>query len=130
MGGVGSTEKYGYVEALGTNNQWGAVCDDNFDIQDAHVVCRMLGYAFAREALIFSTADDLFGTAPSGDTFVLDELNCHGNEDSVFDCPHNGEWEEDCERDEIAGVRCSSSRLKIFSNDHFNKHKLMSWENS
>ena len=136
MGGVGSTEKYGYVEALGTNNQWGAVCDDNFDIQDAHVVCRMLGYAFAREAFVLSTADDLYGTAPSGDTFVLDELDCRGDEDSVFDCPHSGEWKEDCERDEIAGVRCSSSRLKSFSNDHIDKNRqintinVMSLDNS
>ena len=111
MGGVGSSDTRGYVEALGTNGQWGGICDDNFDIYDAQVVCRMLGYAFAREALVFSTADDLYGTAPSGDTFVLDELNCHGNEESVFDCPHNGEWEENCEKEEIAGVQCATSRL-------------------
>ena len=125
MGGVGSTAREGYVEGLGFNGTWGGICDDFFDINDADVICRMLGFPSAITALGSSTAMNLYGTAPSGDNFVLDELNCHGNEDSVFDCPHNGEWNEDCERDEIAGVRCSSSRLKIFSNDHFDKYKQM-----
>ena len=29
---------------LGTNGQWGGVCDTFFDIEDGHVVCRELGY--------------------------------------------------------------------------------------
>ena len=110
LGGVGSSETTGYVEALGTNNNWAGICDDNFDIYDAHVVCRMLGYAFAREALVLSTADDLYGIAPSGDNFVLDDLGCTGNEASIFDCQHKGEWNENCRKNEIAAVQCARSK--------------------
>ena len=101
--GGGSTTNEGYVEALGSDGQWSGVCDDEWDIKDANVVCRMLGYSSA-EAFF---EDEEFGHAPSRDRFVLDDLHCTGSESSIFDCPHNGERNHDCSASEIAGVRCA-----------------------
>ena len=111
LGGNGSSEKEGYVEGLGFNGQWGGLCDDAFDLKDANVICRMLGFPSAIAALGSSTADGLYGTAPSGNKYVLDQLGCTGNETSIFDCSHNGEWNETCENTDIVGVKCAPSML-------------------
>ena len=111
MGGNGSSEKEGYVEALGSNNVWGGVCDNSFDIFDAHVICKMLGFDTAIEAFTNSAADDLYGTAPSGSNFTLDNLDCSSSESSIFDCPLSSELAEVCDASKIAGVKCSKSKI-------------------
>ena len=94
------------MEGLGTNGHWGGICEDSFTINDAHVICRMLGHPLAAAV----SARGLYGAAPS-DKFVLDELHCTGNETSIFDCQHDGEWKENCVATEIAGVHCARSKL-------------------
>ena len=130
LGGIGSTESEGYVEALGTDGQWAGICDNSFDIFDAHVICKMLGFSTAIEALTNSTADDLYGTAPSGSNFTLNNLDCSGSESSVFDCPLTGEVSENCEATKIAGVRCACVsyfilKLKLLNKSEIKKNDLV-----
>ena len=119
--GGGSTAYEGYVMALGSNGTWGGVCDNDWDIYDAHVVCRMLGYPSAEESFDYYTTlleydEDLYKyeEPETGGRFVLDKVGCTGFETSIFDCdnaggPGNskGEWNvPDCEPQMIAGVKC------------------------
>lgn len=42
----GVTPQEGYVEVMGPGSKWGSVCDKpaNWTVEEASVVCRMLGY--------------------------------------------------------------------------------------
>ena len=42
---IGGTGPYEGTVELNINGKWGTVCDYNFDINDADVICRMAGYA-------------------------------------------------------------------------------------
>nr|XP_054748965.1 deleted in malignant brain tumors 1 protein-like [Lytechinus pictus] len=85
------------------SNAWGTVCDDDFGIPDANVVCRQLGYVGAIEFF----AEAHFG-AGSGSIW-LDGVGCSGNEESLVSCPNNGWREHDCTHSEDVGVSCYSS---------------------
>ena len=82
-------------------NQWGTVCDDFWDLNDANVACRQLGLGAATAALSFST----FGQG-SGNIW-LDNLRCGGTEDCLGNCTHNGWGVHNCAHFEDAGVRCT-----------------------
>ena len=89
----------GRVEVL-HNGQWGTVCDDAWDINDANVVCRMFGYPGAESAV--SQAGFGLGSGP----IWLDNVACSGNENSIFACGSNGWGQHNCVHAEDAGVRC------------------------
>uniref|UniRef100_H3CEX2 SRCR domain-containing protein n=1 Tax=Tetraodon nigroviridis TaxID=99883 RepID=H3CEX2_TETNG len=83
------------------NDRWGAVCDDNWDIRDAQVVCRAMDCGSAQTA----KSNAYFGRG-EGEIW-LDEVDCRGNETSLLHCNHPGLGENNCGHGEDAGVICS-----------------------
>ena len=96
----GTTEYEGRVE-VHYNGQWGTVCDDGWDLNDAQVVCRQLGFGSA-----IATSDDAFYGQGSGPIW-LNSVNCYGTELNIQNCLHSG-WEiNDCSHGEDASVKCA-----------------------
>merc|ERR1711962_985028 len=79
------------------------VCDDLWNDQDAMVVCRMLGYSHGQ-----STHNSAYGNVP--DTFIMDNVACSGNEETLWDCTHV--TIDDCGSHEGAGVICGNIELR------------------
>ncbi|XP_041485962.1 deleted in malignant brain tumors 1 protein-like, partial [Lytechinus variegatus] len=97
----GSSGNEGRVEVM-YGGSWGTVCDDEWDLNDARVICRMLGFEGALDAPGSAT----FGQG-SGD-ILLDSIGCTGTEDNLAECIHKGIGDHDCAHTEDAGVVCYS----------------------
>ena len=84
------------------NNEWGTVCDDQWDASDAEIVCRQLGYNLTGVA----STNAYFGqgTGP----IWLDEVQCTGSETHLVSCSKNAIGIHNCEHHEDAGVQCIS----------------------
>ena len=106
---VGSDNEWqGTVEVF-SEGAWGTVCDDFWDILDARVVCRSLGYTDSVSAV----GGAAFGQGTG--TIVLDNVECDGTELSLLDCESLSR--NNCEPGHAAGVVCSSSGNLILCTD-------------
>ena len=82
------------------NGAWGTVCGDDWDIKDAHVVCRQLGFRFAVNA--YQNARYGQGTGP----IFFANVNCLGSESSLLSCGHSGVGNHNCDHSKDASVLC------------------------
>ena len=83
------------------NGEWGTVCgDDDWDDDDAEVVCRQLGYGDSGARAYQNTA---YGAGPIYFAGVV----CDGSEERLYQCPHRGWGSLNCYVGEDASVYCA-----------------------
>ncbi|GAA6110577.1 lysyl oxidase homolog 3B isoform X4 [Tachysurus ichikawai] len=88
--------------------EWGTICDDDFSLANAHVLCRQLGFVSATGWA--HSAKYGKGTGK----IWLDNVQCSGSERSISVCKSRGWGNSDCTHDEDAGVICKDERLPGF----------------
>ena len=105
----GSNAMEGRVEIF-YNGEWGTVCDDFWDLKDAIVVCRQLGYTTA----VRRTIEAEFGEGTG--TIWLDNIHCSGTENKLSECNANSWGSTNCYHRQDAGVVCASKFFSSRSN--------------
>ncbi|NXN56493.1 DMBT1 protein, partial [Rynchops niger] len=109
------------------DGRWGTVCDDDWGLPDAAVVCRQLGCG----AALAAPPGAWFGEG-SGPIW-LNGLRCRGTEERLVLCRHRGWRPHVCAHEEDASAVCSGAptvrlvgatgrcagRLEIFHDGHW-----------
>ena len=104
----GNNASEGRVE-ITLQGQWGTVCDDLWDIREATVVCKQLGFLDAISAV--GGAEFGEGSGP----IQLDNLLCVGNESTLINCSSKLIKQHSCNHSQDAGVRCNPCPLRKYA---------------
>ncbi|XP_072022585.1 protein bark beetle-like [Amphiura filiformis] len=82
------------------NGEWGTVCRDYWDLNDAQVVCRQLGMG----SPVSYRSTDFTGTPP--DRIWLDDVRCTGSETMLSECPSREIGTHNCDHHDDVGLEC------------------------
>ena len=111
----GFKNSVGHVEIFDKyHNDYKPVCDRNWDINDASVICYQLGYPGAARATTRSYFTHRSSSSPSHETrAIFNNVDCTGLEKSIFDCldingiPLDISTYDSCPSQSSAGVICN-----------------------
>ena len=85
------------------NGSWGTVCDRDWDLNDASVVCRMMGYGEATSAAV-ACPDEEGGRSRD---VLFENVICEGNEASLLDCNFVVSEHQSCDLGGKVCMRCT-----------------------
>ena len=82
---------------------WGTICDNSWDIRDARIVCKQLGFQDAGVAYLGAHFGK--GSGP----ILIDKVDCKGFESTLSSCFRNEMGNHHCNHSQDAGVRCKGT---------------------
>lgn len=85
--------------------QWGTLCSEAWDVNDASVACRQLDCGRAHKI----TGQNEYGLG-NGHTWN-DQIECNGMESTLAECAHTPFTDKTCNTTAIAGVICTGQRI-------------------
>ncbi|XP_032680376.1 uncharacterized protein LOC116848411 isoform X2 [Odontomachus brunneus] len=106
------------IRLAGTNNShegrvevkvlghWGQVCDDNFGMINADVICKELGFVLGALEV---RPGGFYGNLEPPTRFMVDQLKCRGNETTLRECDFNGWGVHNCQPEEAVGIVCKTA---------------------
>ena len=124
QGGVYSNE--GRVEVY-CNGQWGTICDDGFDANDALVLCKQLGYSnytsynhlalyvYIVKQTILSLYSVIYRSGNSSQHIWMSNLACSNSFSclgSCQSCPNNSY--RGCTHSEDVTLQCSKFMMRLY----------------
>ncbi|XP_058868206.1 antigen WC1.1-like [Acipenser ruthenus] len=134
----GSDRCSGRVE-LKYDSQWGTVCDQNWDLRDATVLCQQLDCGYA----VTAPGQGQFGEG-SGPV-LTDIFDCEGTETELWKCPISTQGRSTCADRSDAGVICEAhagavrllggsghceGRVEVYYNRTWGRVLLDSWSST
>ena len=112
----GSTSEYAGRVEICIESTWTSLCDQSWDLRDAQVACRELGYS-------------PYGAMPTNGcytegqlSFGITSLNCTGSEDCLLNCSHSNPVLYNCGSHNDAGLICQGNEILCFGNYIYVKH--------
>ena len=103
----GANIEYGGRVEVFYREEWGKICRNKWNINDAKVICRQLGFSGALAEFIGS---DVKGE--DSITFVMSDVSCSGDESGLAYCDRtDGKFHVDCQKDDKgAQALCEPSK--------------------
>ena len=95
----------GRVEVL-YKAKWGKICRDEWDMNDAKVLCKQLGFESALAEFIGIDIKD------ENVSVVMSNVDCRGTESAWESCSHT-DGDDNCVDDRGAQAMCEPSKLAI-----------------
>ncbi|XP_028275168.1 scavenger receptor cysteine-rich type 1 protein M130-like [Parambassis ranga] len=91
-----------------SDQSWSSVCEDDFNLQNAEVVCRELGCGAPS---VFKGG--LYGAAE--DPVWMRRFQCGGHESALLDCGSSQSTENSCSAGKAVGLTCSGTAAAFIS---------------